>query len=190
MSEFYDVKLKAEHLLAHNIRALLKERGQKPHDLAFFFRRSDAWISKILNAELAIDPKDRRGIRIVDLDRFADFFGLATYQLFAPGISPLTERRGGRDRRTGRDRRLSLAQYSSVPARTPELETVTPWERAHLERVRLLDADDRKHLEYTIDLALLAKTGVPRTEGPHAGAETTVSPSETTPHTPPRRKHR
>jgi hypothetical protein len=184
------VKLRAELLLAHNVRALLKARGQKPHDLAFYFHRSDAWISKILNAEFAIDPKDKRGLRVVDLDRLADFFGLATYQLFAPGISPLTERRGGRERRTGRDRRISQAEYSPRPAHTPDLETVTPWERAHLARVRRLDPEDRKHMEYLIDRALLWKGDGPKIEVPADPADATVSPDETAPNIPTPRKRR
>jgi transcriptional regulator with XRE-family HTH domain len=101
------LKLKADRLLKHNIDALLKARGQTRHDLAFYCRRSDAWLSKIMDAE------EDRNIQLEYLDRIADFFGIATYQLFQPGISPLTERRSGLDRRAGRDRRISAAVPTS-----------------------------------------------------------------------------
>jgi transcriptional regulator with XRE-family HTH domain len=94
--------VKAHYLLKQNVDALLKARGQTRKELAQFCRRSEAWISKIFSDK-------ERNIPLKYLDRMADFFGLATYQLFQPGISPLTERRSGHERRTGRDRRISRA---------------------------------------------------------------------------------
>lgn len=93
----------ASNLLKRNIDDLLRLRGYTHKDLAQWCRRSESWISKIYR-------HTNRGIPLKYLDRIADFFGLATYQLFQPGISPLTERRSGHDRRSGRDRRISHAQ--------------------------------------------------------------------------------
>lgn len=117
------MNVKANHLLKSNVDALLKARGHTRKDLARYCRRSESWISQIF--------RDRdRNIPIKYLDKMAEFFGLATYQLLQPGISPLTERRRGRDRRSGRDRRISRAADT--------LETLPPL--AELEqRVRQLD---------------------------------------------------
>lgn len=101
--------MKAGYLLKQNVDALLSARKQTRHDLAQFCRRSDAWLSKILG-------KDDRNIPLKYLDRMADFFGLATYQLFQPGISPLTERRKGGDRRSGRDRRVAARVPDTIHA--------------------------------------------------------------------------
>lgn len=93
--------LKAPYILAQNIRSLLTARHQTAKSLAVWCRHSEPWIGKFLGG--------KREVQLRDLDRIADFFGLATYQLFQPGISPLTERRKGRDRRGGHDRRVSNA---------------------------------------------------------------------------------
>lgn len=93
--------MKAQRLLAENIAALLRERGQKQKDLAAWCRHSEVWISAILSG--------KRSAHLKDLDRIADFFGIATYQLFQPGISRFTERRKGVERRTGHDRRVGHA---------------------------------------------------------------------------------
>lgn len=100
--------MKAHHLLKHNIDALLKARGQKRKELAAWCRRSESWLSQIFT-------DDERNMPLKYLDRIATFFGLATYQLFQPGISPLTERRTGSDRRKLKDRRLSQAVLSERP---------------------------------------------------------------------------
>lgn len=101
--------MKASRLLAENVTALLKARGQKQKDLAQWCRHSEVWISAILAG--------KREAQVKDLDRIADFFGLATYQLFQPGISPLTERRVGPDRRSGSDRRIGQAQRAMLDLR-------------------------------------------------------------------------
>lgn len=97
--------LNADQLLKHNINALLQARGQTKPELARWCRRSRSWLDKIFS-------EDRREIPLKYLDRIADFFGIATYQLFQPGISPLMERRSGNDRRKLRDRRISNAVLS------------------------------------------------------------------------------
>lgn len=96
--------LKASYLLVQNIQALLAARGETAKSLAMWAGHKPAWLSKILSGD--------RGIRLSDLDKIADFFGLTVAQLFQHGISPLTERRrverrSKTDRRTGNDRRGS-----------------------------------------------------------------------------------
>jgi len=91
--------MKANLLLKQNIKALLRARHQSQGDLAQWCRKTESWISHIFNS-------DTRGVPLKYLDRIADFFGIATYQLLQPGITPLTERRS-KTRRTGADRRVS-----------------------------------------------------------------------------------
>jgi hypothetical protein len=169
--------VKAEELVKHNIDALLKARGQLRKDLAQWMRKDEAWLSQIMNG--SPDPESgrpARAFRLKYLDRIADFFGLATYQLFQPGISPFTERRAGRERRTGLDRRVSNRTAQLRPQHTPDMETVTPDERALLDRIRRMrDAEDRKQLHYLIDRALLAQDAAPST------AERSDPPGEATP---------
>lgn len=108
--------LKADRLLAENIRTLLRIRRIDDSALAMWCGHKPAWISKILSGE--------RGMPVKELDRVADFFGLTVCQLFEPGISPLTERRitqrrGVHDRRSGFDRRtpdeMRPALHPDVP---------------------------------------------------------------------------
>ena len=112
--------VKAHRLVADNVSAMLRARGQSQHDLAQWCHRSDVWVSQFIHGE--------RMWQLDDLDRIADFFGIATYQLFQPGISPLTERRttasrrSGRERRVGHAHRLVLGLASSIdPYRDPAL---------------------------------------------------------------------
>lgn len=100
--------LKATYLLKQNIDALLKARGQKRKDLALWCRKTESWLSQIFR-------DGDRNLPLKYLDRIADFFGLATYQLFQPGLSGAAERRSGQDRRTGLDRRVSHATEMLAP---------------------------------------------------------------------------
>src|SRR3989338_2840236 len=94
---------------------MLKARGQTRHDLAMWCRRSDPWLSKLFTDE-------NRNIPLKYLDRIADFFGIATYQLFQPGISPLTESRKG-ERRKVADRRISrLVDVLRAMPKMPDLD--------------------------------------------------------------------
>lgn len=88
--------MRTELILVHNIRALLDQRKDSQRDLAMWMGHHESWLSKILKAE--------RRLGLDEIDRMADYFGLQGYQLLAPGIGPLTERRRG-DRRSGRERR-------------------------------------------------------------------------------------
>jgi hypothetical protein len=98
--------MKAQILLRENIRSLLHARKEDAITLARWLDHDKSWINKILNGH--------REMQIEDFDRVADFFGIATYQLFQPGISSLTERRSGRERRGGKDRRISHAQRQMI----------------------------------------------------------------------------
>lgn len=93
--------LRAPEIMRRNVTDLLLERHHTQTDLASWLGRGKSWINKFLNGH--------REIRLTDLDRIADFFGLATYQLFQPGIGSSSERRSGRERRCGRDRRVGHA---------------------------------------------------------------------------------
>lgn len=148
--------IKANVLLKRNIDALLKGRNLRRKDLALWCRRSQGWLSQLFTS-------DERNIPLKYLDRMADFFGLATYQLFAPGISALTERRSNRDRRSGQDRRVSKSQDTLRPPHTPDTETVTAWERSLLRDLRVMSAEGRRHVLHAIDLARGAPSSEPNT---------------------------
>jgi hypothetical protein len=120
--------LKAHELLKHNIDALLRARGQTRPELARWCRRSRSWLDKAFSEE-------RREIPLKYLDRIADFFGIATYQLFQPGISPLTERRAGTERRRLRDRRMSAAMpVSQRPGDVDLMDVIRALSRDGRER--------------------------------------------------------
>lgn len=111
-------------VLSENIQALLRARKLSQHDLAQWCRHSDPWLSAFLSG--------KREVQLADLDRIADFFGIATYQLFQPGISQVTERRKPGERRCGRDRRLSNAQRQMMVV-GQEIDRVRP-PRRHSDR--------------------------------------------------------
>src|SRR3990167_6415483 len=138
--------MKAEYLLKANIDTLLRARHQTRHDLALWCRRSDAWLSKILG-------KDNRNIPLEYLDRIADFFGIATYQLFQPGISPLTERRKGLDRRSGKDRRLSAMNQDVRESVSSTIANLSPADVADLIRWKTLSDEARTALRETMQAA-------------------------------------
>lgn len=111
-----------EDLLRHNIRQLLYERGMKPAELVRMVAgtktrtKTDSWLSRILNPPIN-NPKEKRGMRLPDVERVAKVFGLGAHELLNPGISRYTERRRQPrrillDRRSGKERRLGkeLAQ--------------------------------------------------------------------------------
>jgi transcriptional regulator with XRE-family HTH domain len=137
------VHVKASYLLKQNINSLLKARGQSQRDLANWCRRTESWLSQIFTNE-------DRGIPIKYLDRIADFFGIATYQLFQPGISPLTERRKGGDRRKG-ERRVSHLTNQLRASLSPVSANLTEADIADLIRLRMLSADSRAVVRKEID---------------------------------------
>lgn len=126
--------LKANALMKANISALLSARGQSKRDLAKWCRRTDAWIGKIMS-------EDTREFPMKYFDRIADFFGIATYQLLQPGISPLTERRSKRDRRSGHDRRVSAAVLSQKPGDVDLMDVVRAISRDGREKAIGILAD-------------------------------------------------
>lgn len=113
----YSTAMRAQILLKHNIDTLLRGRGQHRKDLAVWCHRKESWISKIMS-------EDRREFPQKYLDRIGDFFGLAAYELFQPGISALTERRLG-ERRQGRDRRVGHA-YRLLGSLASEVNVYRP----------------------------------------------------------------
>lgn len=123
--------MRAVRLLRENIAALLAEGHYKQKDLADWCDRSEAWISAFLREE--------RDLPLTDLDRIADFFGLATYQLFQPGISRHNDRRIG-ERRLIKERRRSHAQKIMIET-AAEIERVRPvtGKRVHAEAAPLPD---------------------------------------------------
>lgn len=106
--------LRSLHILRSNIQALLLKRKESEAKLAAHLRfKHRSSLNKFLN-------NDRAGFQMWRLDLLADFFGLPTYQLFQPGISPLLERRVVRDRRMGQDRRQGHAhRLDHIPTPHP-----------------------------------------------------------------------
>jgi hypothetical protein len=149
--------MKASYLFKQNITALLRARGNSQHDLAWFCLRSDAWLSKILG-------KGDRNLPMKYLDKFADFFGIAPYQLFQPGITPLAERRKNSERRSGRDRRISQVVANRVLGgrgiEEPILAALASDELDLVRKFRALSADEREHLQ---KVAVVARE--PRSDG-------------------------
>jgi transcriptional regulator with XRE-family HTH domain len=139
--------VKAPYLLRSNIDALLKARGQTRHDLAFYCRRTDAWLSKIFTDNPDVQ---RNGIPLKYLDRISDFFGIATYQLFQPGISSLTERRKA-ERRLGRDRRVSHLTQQAREALKPTSAHIAEEDIADLIRIRTLSPESRVVVRQSIE---------------------------------------
>ncbi len=133
-------ELKAVNLLKHNIDEMLHARRQKRKDLAMWCHRSEAWLSQIF-----ID--ENRNVPLKYLDRIADFFGIATYQLLQPGISPLTERRA-KTRRSGRDRRISNAVLSERAGDVDVMQVIRALSRGGREQamgelMKILDRELR-----------------------------------------------
>lgn len=155
--------MKADYLFKQNIRALLSERNLRPHDLADWCHRTDSWLSKILSDKPpAVGEKDR-GLPLKYLDRIADFFGLAVYQLFQPGIARASERRSGLDRRTGKDRRVSAVNRNVRESVSGVVGSLTPSDVADVIRLRTLNEGSRSLLrKQMLDLERSEKRNVPR----------------------------
>lgn len=150
----------AATLLKRNIDTMLKARNQTRHDLAFWCRKSDAWLSRILDEKLK--GTEARGLPLKYLDRIADFFGITAYQLFQPGISAISERRSGRERRGGADRRIGR----STNVRTPlpaDVATLSADELSLLRRVRQLKYEQWGHVNRWVDATLLSQGIAPDT---------------------------
>jgi transcriptional regulator with XRE-family HTH domain len=109
--------LRAVNQLRQNVLELLRVRHEDQKTLAFHMGIDKSTINKFL--------KGTREVQLADLDSMADFFGIATYQLFQPGISRLTERRSGRDRRSARERRIGHTQRVML-AVAGEIDRVRP----------------------------------------------------------------
>ena len=115
--------MRATLLLKENVQDLLRRHGYTQRDLAQYCRCTESWLSHIYaDADRAIPSKY--------LDSIADFFGLAVYQLFLPGVSRSTERRSGLDRRKTGERRT--------------LKKDLPEPKQHRHRPRAAVATDRQ----------------------------------------------
>lgn len=137
--------MKAALLLKNNLDTLLRGRHQSRKDLAMWCHRSESWLSQIFT-----DPE--REVPLKYLDRIADFFGVATYQLFQPGVSAITERRHA-DRRSGRDRRLSRATINALPTDLSNAEI------GLVAKLRAVAVRDRAEFEKLVeDVYRLPKT--------------------------------
>ncbi len=161
--------MKADDLFKHNVTSLLRARSHTNHDLAQWCRRSDAWISKILGAE-------NRNLPLKYLDRIADFFGLDAFQLFVPGITPLSERRSGQPRRSGRDRRFGMAQPT-----TDESMKMSGEDAALLRDINALTVDDRRRFESWIRATLAARDRGAIGSRPVGPPAATSTPTASTP---------
>jgi transcriptional regulator with XRE-family HTH domain len=140
----------ASFILSKNIRALLEARHQTQRDLAEWCRFDESWMSKLLSATDAA-----KGLPLKHLDRIADFFGLATYQLFQPGISGITERRSGQDRRSGHDRRIS-AKQRDAPTTPIRHVAVTTEDEKVLADLHALDYETYQRVKAWIAVARLS----------------------------------
>jgi lambda repressor-like predicted transcriptional regulator len=159
--------VKSSVLLRHNIDALLKKRGQSRRDLAQWCRRSESWLSQIFT-------KPERDLPLKYLDRIADFFGIDTFQLFQPGISPLLERRK-RDRRSGRDRRLAIMQSHIREQVSSVVASLTPDDVADVIRLRALSPESRDVLRQSIQAL---RRSEPKTYRPKRPRRPADPPSE------------
>lgn len=116
----YPMGLRSPVLLRQNIAALLRARGQTQKDLAAWCGYSKSWLNQILRDDRKPRPAGHkeRVIHVRDLDRIADFFGVAAYQLFLPGVSAFSERRKGLERRAGTERRQGRGDVAPTPLRS------------------------------------------------------------------------
>lgn len=137
------MSLRAVTLLRQNVLDLLRTKGYLQKDLAFAMKRDPTTINKFLTG--------KREIQLSDLDRVADFFGLATYQLFQPGISSRTERRSGHDRRLGRERRISHAQRQALEPPT-KVVSVPPEILALAQQLEALPHEMRVLVQTMVDI--------------------------------------
>lgn len=71
--------MRTDLLFVDNVRALLDAHGMTQRELSHRVGHHETWLSKIL--------KKQRGVRLGDVDKIADFFGLNGYQLLTPGIA-------------------------------------------------------------------------------------------------------
>jgi transcriptional regulator with XRE-family HTH domain len=126
---------KAAVQLRENIKTLLRIHKVDQKDVAMAMGRHPTTLNKFLQGT--------REIQFKDLDAIADFFGVATYELFQPGGNTLTERRSGQERRSGRERRVGHAHRMM---KTVAAEVVRLWRKGpalkHGETAPTIDVDE------------------------------------------------
>ncbi len=139
------MSIKSHLLLKENIDALLSERHQRRKDLAQWCRRSESWLSQIFT-------NDERNVPLKYLDRIADFFGLATYQLFQPGIAARYERRKA-DRRTGKDRRIGAMNQRVRQSLSEAVASLSQTDVADMIRLKTLSDASRDAMRIAMQAA-------------------------------------
>lgn len=90
-----------------NLLALLHRDRVTPAALSFACGHNRSWMSRFLQ-------RKRHELQLADLDRIADFFAVATYDLFRPSAGSITDRRKIRERRSGLERRVGHAQRTML----------------------------------------------------------------------------
>lgn len=111
------MRLRAVNQLRENVKALLFVRKEDQKTLAFAAGIDPSTLSKFLKGD--------REIQLANLDGVAEFFGIAPYQLFQPGISTLTERRIAQ-RRTSHERRIGHTQRVMLGVVSQEMDKFHP----------------------------------------------------------------
>jgi transcriptional regulator with XRE-family HTH domain len=162
--------LRALNQLRQNVESLLFRRKENQKTLADATGIDPTTLNKFL--------RGTREIQLKDLDAIADFFGIATYQLFQPGIAPLTERRVG-ERRRGQERRIGHqarelhrveAGVNHARRRHPDLG----------EKPALSSADVHEFHRIAVDLerrlGTIVQASAPRRQAPDSGASLADAP--------------
>lgn len=92
-----------------NITALLTRDHVTPSALSGACGHTRSWMSRFLQ-------RKRHELQLGDLDKIADFFQIAVYDLFRPTHGSISDRRRLKgDRRTGLDRRVGHAYRAMLP---------------------------------------------------------------------------
>lgn len=109
--------LKGIWQLRANVKELIRVRGFTQQEVAIAAEVDATTFSKFLNG------KDEREIQLWQLDKIAELFDMAVYELYLPYLPGVhAERRKG-DRRSGRDRRVLAARnaHPTTPHRQRSL---------------------------------------------------------------------
>lgn len=163
----------ANRQMKQNVSALLRGRHLAQKDLADYFRKSESWVSKIL------DLNSTREFPLKYWDRIADFLGVSTYQLLQPGISSQTERRKG-ERRSGRERRVLRSKAASQQSGFSD--------QSLIQEVLSVPYDERPFLFESIAALKRRRAFGPNPERAAAASPSTVEQFPAKPHGPAHRK--
>lgn len=140
-------QLRGLYIIRQNVPVLMKARQLNQTDVSSWLGKGKSWINKFL--------KGTRQIQLKDLDRLADILGVATYQLFQPGIARSAERRISERRRRG-ERRIAHAER--LASSGPQAEGTHDRPVLHADQLQRLQA---RLNEILLDLATLAAGEIP-----------------------------